>query len=317
MANVPTTAWSELTPSGSDNVSAGDNRIREMKTQIREVINVDHDFPSSGQAADVGQHKKVTLQEQANLGTGAEGVPILGAQTVGGKAELVFTDEDDNDIQLTSGGKLDLGSGRLDNDEALTSRNNAGDGDLNLIKANASDQAVITPALLASGGAILPEITAPATAANQGAVYTKNDGTQTELYFREESNGDEVQITKGGIVNSSNIYFSSATVFSSAAAPTSFTDLNLSATVGANSAIVLLRVENNSANAWYKFRTNGMTDDVGLVSASGLYPGGVSAMTIGNGASGYIIVATDSSGIVEWIAESGATTVVHMVAYIK
>jgi hypothetical protein len=39
-----------------------------------------------------------------NLGTGAEGKPILGAQTVGGKAELVFTDEDDNDVQLTKAG---------------------------------------------------------------------------------------------------------------------------------------------------------------------------------------------------------------------
>lgn len=220
MANVPTTAWSELTPAGSDNVSAGDNRIREMKTQIREVIDVDHDFPSSGQAADVGQHKKVTLQEQANLGTGAVNATILGSQTVNGKGELVYTDEDDNDIQLTSGGKLDLGSGRLDNDEALTARNNAGDGDLDLIKANASDQAVITPALLASGGAILPEITAPTTAANQGALYTKNDGTQTELYFREESNGDEVQVTKGGVINvSGSIAINTGTIASGQTIP--------------------------------------------------------------------------------------------------
>jgi hypothetical protein len=77
-----------------------------MKTQIREVINVDHDFPSSGQAADVGQHKQVTLQEQADLGTGAVSATILGSQTVGGKGELMYTDEDDNDVQLTSGGKL-------------------------------------------------------------------------------------------------------------------------------------------------------------------------------------------------------------------
>jgi hypothetical protein len=104
MANIPTTAWAETTPSGGDNLSAGDNRIREMKTQIREVIDVDHDFPSSGQAADVGQHKKVTLQEQADLGTGAVGATILGSQTVSGKGELVYTDEDDNDIQLTKGG---------------------------------------------------------------------------------------------------------------------------------------------------------------------------------------------------------------------
>jgi hypothetical protein len=106
MANIPTTAWAETTPSGGDNLSAGDNRIREMKTQIREVIDVDHDFPSSGQAANVGQHKKVTLQEQADIGTGAVGATILGSQTVSGKGELVYTDEDDNDIQFTSGGKI-------------------------------------------------------------------------------------------------------------------------------------------------------------------------------------------------------------------
>jgi hypothetical protein len=104
MTLIPSQSWSEVSPAGSDNVSAGDNRIREMKTQIREVIDVDHDFPSSGQAADVGQHKKVTLQEQANLGTGAVNATILGSQTVNGKGELVYTDEDDNDVQLTKGG---------------------------------------------------------------------------------------------------------------------------------------------------------------------------------------------------------------------
>ena len=37
----------------------------------------------------------------------------------------------------------------------------------------------------------------------------KNDGTQTELYFREESNGDEVQITNDGTINFSAISASS------------------------------------------------------------------------------------------------------------
>jgi hypothetical protein len=107
--SIPTTSWDEASPAGSDNIALGDNRIRELKTQIREVINVDHDFPSSGQAADVGQHKQVTLQEQADLGTGAVGATILGSQTVGGKGELMYTDEDDNDVQLTSAGKIYLG----------------------------------------------------------------------------------------------------------------------------------------------------------------------------------------------------------------
>ncbi len=103
---VPTTSWSETSPAGSDSINAGDNAIRLLKTQIREVIDVDHDFPSSGQAADVGQHKKVTLQEQADLGTGAVSATILGSQTVSGKGELVYTDEDDNDVQITTGGKI-------------------------------------------------------------------------------------------------------------------------------------------------------------------------------------------------------------------
>jgi hypothetical protein len=103
---VPTVSWSETTPAGSDSLNQGDNRIRELKTQIREVIDVDHDFPSSGQANDVGQHKKCTFQEQADLGTGAVNATILGSQTVSGKGELVYSDEDNNDIQITSGGKI-------------------------------------------------------------------------------------------------------------------------------------------------------------------------------------------------------------------
>lgn len=106
MPNIPSTSWDETAPSGSQAISLGDDRIRELKTQIREVINVDHDFPSSGQASDNGQHKQVTLQEQADLGTGAVNATILGSQTVSGKGELCYVDEDDNTIQITSGGKI-------------------------------------------------------------------------------------------------------------------------------------------------------------------------------------------------------------------
>jgi hypothetical protein len=103
---IPTVSINESSPAGSDNISAGDNRIREYKTQNREILEVDHNYQSSGQDPDAGKHKKCSFIEQADLGTGAEGKPILGAQTVSGKAELVFTDEDDNDIQITSGGEI-------------------------------------------------------------------------------------------------------------------------------------------------------------------------------------------------------------------
>jgi hypothetical protein len=108
MSLYPTEAWAETSPAGSDQINAGDNRIRQMKTQIREIIGVDHDFPSSGQAADNGQHLRVTLQEQADLGTGAVGATILGSQTIATKGELVYTDEDDNDIQITKAGEINV-----------------------------------------------------------------------------------------------------------------------------------------------------------------------------------------------------------------
>ena len=38
------------------------------------------------------------------------------------------------------------------------------------------------------------------TGANEGAAYTKDSGTQTEWYFREESNGDVIQMTLNGRV---------------------------------------------------------------------------------------------------------------------
>lgn len=103
---VPTTSWDETSPAGSQAISLGDDAIRLLKTQIREVIDVDHDFPSNGQANDVGQHKKVTFQESGDLPTGAANATILGSQTVSGKGELCYVDEDDNTIQITNAGKI-------------------------------------------------------------------------------------------------------------------------------------------------------------------------------------------------------------------
>lgn len=106
MATLPTVGISETSPAGSDALNLGDNSIREFKTQNRELMEVDHVYPSSGQSATGGYHKQVHLTAAADIGTGAAGLPILGAQTVAGKGELVYTDVDNNDVQITTGGKI-------------------------------------------------------------------------------------------------------------------------------------------------------------------------------------------------------------------
>lgn len=106
---VPSVSWNENSPAGSDNINLGDNRIREMKTQIREVIGVDHKFESSGQDADNGKHNKVTMLEQADVGTGSTGEPLLGAQTDSsgsGAPELCYVNEGNTDIFLTDDGRV-------------------------------------------------------------------------------------------------------------------------------------------------------------------------------------------------------------------
>ena len=67
---TPTVGMNENTPAGTDNVSAGDNRIREYKTQNREVLEIDHDYPSSGSSTTAGQQYRVSFLLAGNPDNG-------------------------------------------------------------------------------------------------------------------------------------------------------------------------------------------------------------------------------------------------------
>lgn len=106
----PTTAWSETTPAGSDSAGQGDDRIRELKTQLREVIAVDHEMASSGSSATTGHHKVVRLEKQvADPAVSTDEVQVY-AKDVDGAEELCVKDAAGNVIQLTSAGALNTGA---------------------------------------------------------------------------------------------------------------------------------------------------------------------------------------------------------------
>ena len=103
--------WDEDVPANTRNISLGDDDIRNFKYAIRERLAQDHQFVADETGDSyIGYHKWCKFIEAADIGTGAEGYPILGAQTADSKAELTFTDEDDTDVQITSGGYLDATS---------------------------------------------------------------------------------------------------------------------------------------------------------------------------------------------------------------
>lgn len=79
------------------------------------------------------------------------------------------------------------------------------DEDLNVADLTCDDVTCDSVSVNANGKIFLVEGTVPSTAANGGALYTKDTGGQPELFYREESDGDEVQITSSGVLNSGSI----------------------------------------------------------------------------------------------------------------
>lgn len=97
-----------------------------------------------------------------------------------------------------------------------------------------------------------------------------------------------------------------------AAAPTSYTDLDLSGQVGSNYALVLLKVTTDGQKR-IQVRKNGDTDDF---EQGHLYAGGAAFAFGDSGKAVVFMVATDNSGVIEWKGETG-TFVVDLIAFIK
>jgi len=103
-----TETWDETKPAGGRNVNLGDNDIREFKSAVRERLATDHHFVADETGkTNIGLHKKVSFYTPlASDPTAETSVFHLYSKDVSDKAELFGTDEDDNNIQLTSGGGI-------------------------------------------------------------------------------------------------------------------------------------------------------------------------------------------------------------------
>ena len=96
-------AANEASPADSDDRSAGAEKIRHLKVDIRERMEKDHYMDIAGTDADHGEHKQVTLRSGAAPTYQASKV-IVYAKNVDGVAELFAKDGDGNEIQITAEG---------------------------------------------------------------------------------------------------------------------------------------------------------------------------------------------------------------------
>lgn len=136
------------TPLGSNSPSVIDDRIREAKDAVQERQNIDHYWPLTGSEVsdtDAGKHRQVTFQAplSANPTTVDEDEGQLYTKDVSGKAELFWIDEDENALQITDGGTLNITSsdlvGTLANDTYFSAVDAAGTGTTDLIKAGRNE----------------------------------------------------------------------------------------------------------------------------------------------------------------------------------
>lgn len=141
-----TTTWNaafEATPAAGANVSGGDDRIRELKEAVRERMEKDHYWDETGTDADHGEHVKVTLRV-GSAPTQAANKGIIYAKDVSGKAELFYIDEDGDEVQITSGGSLNVASTQINNIQTGTITIAAGDAtNTDTITAVDTDKAFI------------------------------------------------------------------------------------------------------------------------------------------------------------------------------
>lgn len=90
--------------------------------------------------------------------------------------------------------------------------------------------------------------------------------------------------------------------------PIAYTDLNLASIVGAHQCLVLIRMYNDGTDTrWCKFRRNG---DAINHTAAGV---GFADVPINNQA--YVVVPTDSAGIIEILGEAAEQMKMYVEAY--
>jgi len=116
------------------------------------------------------------------------------------------------------------------------------------------------------------------------------------------------------VANPSPLTVAETEVFNGTA-PTSWTDLDLSAVVGANYAIVLLKVKACGSGEGVAFRKNGDTDEFWHTSGSG---GTLLVSTAAEDVYHGLFVPTDNAGKIEWKAQTAvAGHIIAVIAYIK
>ncbi len=94
----------EATPPNTQNASQGAQRIRELKIDIRERLDLDHIMDDDN--TNDGRHRLVSLVEQASDPGNLADQHLIYSKDVAGVTEIFFRDDSGDIQQITNNGKL-------------------------------------------------------------------------------------------------------------------------------------------------------------------------------------------------------------------
>ena len=156
--------------------------------------------------------------------------------------------------------------------------------------ATAYTATVTLKGYIGAGGAALP------TTCTDGQILAYND-TSSEWECADNTGG-----SGGGWVHSGQQVFSGTS-------PTSWTDLDLSSIVGQVNALVMLKVASTeTGDTTYEFRANG--DDTEYVWGYG------ASSTVLRNSGDYVVLETDSNGVIEWNSTGLFATTIDLLGYV-
>jgi hypothetical protein len=124
-----------------------------LSADVNTLLGAEHDISDS--ATTGGFHgENITGKAAASISTPPTGYGRFGWKVISGVTELFYEDDAGNEIQITSAGKILLDLNTLSNNTALIARNAADDGNISMIKVNASDQPEIADGAVLAAAAV-------------------------------------------------------------------------------------------------------------------------------------------------------------------
>lgn len=178
-----TTTWDvsyEGVPADTDAANTLGDVIRDLKRDIRERMEGDHDWDD---VVNAGQHKKVSLQEQAGDPTTVSNIGYVYTKMVGAATELFYKNDAGTVVQLTSGGFIGGATAILLNNNVALQGKESGGTARDLAKVSAANKALLgslsLPANIQANGATA--LKADYGSGEQTIWHAGNDGTGSGL----------------------------------------------------------------------------------------------------------------------------------------